>query len=85
MLLLLLLLCAGYCTALSTSCTVRDHSYTLCMLAAAVAAASRRLLHFSVVDEAGELQHLDRLELLKKPISLTGGFTAQLFPQAFFS
>jgi hypothetical protein len=31
-----------------------------------------RLLNFSVVDEAGELQHLDRLELLKKPISLTG-------------
>jgi hypothetical protein len=43
------------------------------MLLSLPASTACRLLHFSVVDEAGELQHLDRLELLKKPISLTGG------------
>jgi hypothetical protein len=72
---------AGYCTAAGWRGWAAAHSSTLtphaCIYAAAVAAAWCRLLHFSVVDDAGELQHLDRLELLKKPISLTGGHTAQ--------
>lgn len=32
----------------------------------------RRLLNFAVVDDEGEPQHLDRLELLGKPILLSG-------------
>lgn len=34
---------------------------------------SCRLLHFEVVDAAGELQPLDRMELIKEPLKLTGG------------
>lgn len=31
-----------------------------------------RLLHFEVVDASGEMQPLDRLELIKEPLKLTG-------------
>jgi hypothetical protein len=31
-----------------------------------------RLLHFEVVDAAGEMQPLERLELIKEPLKLTG-------------
>lgn len=39
---------------------------------AACVCLHRRLLHFEVTDAAGELQPLDRLELLKEPLKLTG-------------
>lgn len=47
---------------------LRQHAMML-----AAACLTRRLLHFEVVDAAGELQPLDRMELIKEPLKLTGG------------
>lgn len=42
------------------------------LLHSSCTAAQHRLLHFEVRDAAGEMQPLERLELIKEPLQLTG-------------